>query len=111
MGAGIEEAEEKLRHEKFPSPGAARRELSRRLTGTSHRLRGKVLFNFVWFDVKLASCHFQLVFFCGLEPLLSVLLFQTIFVFVPSYLEVYAYSIVAVPLPFSLVSNLYSTGL
>lgn len=48
----VGQAEEKLRLEKFSA--------SRIVPVLPGRcLRGKVLFNFVWFDVKLASCHFH----------------------------------------------------
>lgn len=46
------QAEEKLRHEKFPRHGSNR-------VLPARCLRGKLLFNFVWFDVKPGSCHFH----------------------------------------------------
>ena len=57
-GLRLGQAEEKLKHEKFSGT-------TRAGVLPARCLRGKVLFNFVWFDVKLASCHFHPVFFVG----------------------------------------------
>lgn len=60
----------KLRHVKF---AGGRAEFL-----PAHCLREKVLFNFVWFDVKLASCHFHPVYFSCSRQLLRVVFFRTI---------------------------------
>lgn len=54
------QAEEKLRQEKFSPLEALECGVGVFLARCR---RGKVLFNFVWFDVKLAFCHFHAVFF------------------------------------------------
>lgn len=63
-GLRLGQAEEKLKHEKFSGT-------TRAGVLPARCLRGKVLFNFVWFDVKLASCHFHPVFFVGSDRCLA----------------------------------------